>query len=145
MSIDWENAPEGATHCIDEEFAKFIDGGDFKFHDGEWVAPTTPWSLEKYIKRNEEAGGMEWDIQERPQPEQTTSKSNGLTADYYELPANATQLQDLISFKDMNAQVGESFRSLYRYGQSSHSDKLRDAKKVVFYMNAEIERLEKYG
>ena len=81
----------------------------------------------------------------RPQQPSETSTSNGLTADYYELPANATQLQDLISFKDMNAQVGESFRSLYRYGQSSHSDKLRDAKKVVFYMNSEIERLEKYG
>ena len=78
------------------------------------------------------------------EPEKASSTSNGLTADYYELPANAKQLQDLISFKDMNAQVGESFRSLYRYGQSSHSDKLRDAKKVLFYMQAEIERLEKY-
>ena len=72
-------------------------------------------------------------------------KSDGSSAKYYELPKGAKELQDLISYKGMNAQVGESFRSLYRYGESSHSTKLRDAKKVVFYMIAEIERLEKYG
>jgi len=71
--------------------------------------------------------------------------SDGTTASYYELPPEAKEVQDLISFKNMNAQVGESFRSLYRYGESSHSDKLRDARKVVFYMQAEIERLLKYG
>lgn len=71
--------------------------------------------------------------------------SDGSTASYYQLPPDVTQLQDLISYKNMNSQIGESFRSLYRYGESSHSDKLRDAKKVLFYMQAEIERLEKYG
>jgi hypothetical protein len=71
--------------------------------------------------------------------------SDGSTASYYELPPEAKEVQDLISFKNMNAQVGESFRSLYRYGESSHSDRLRDARKVVFYMQAEIERLLKYG
>ena len=72
------------------------------------------------------------------------TKSDGSTASYYELPPGASELQDLISYKDMNAQVGESFRSLYRYGESSHSDKMRDAKKVMFYMQAEVERLRKY-
>jgi hypothetical protein len=72
------------------------------------------------------------------------SKSDGSTASYYELPDGAKELQDLISAKDMNAQVGEAFRSLYRFGQSSHSDKIRDAKKVIFYMQAEIARIEKY-
>ena len=68
--------------------------------------------------------------------------SDGSTASYYELPTGATQLQDLISFKDMNAQVGEIFRSAYRYGQVSHSAKMRDAKKMKFYVEAEIKRLE---
>jgi hypothetical protein len=74
-----------------------------------------------------------------------TTHSDGSTASYYELPEGASELQDLISFKDMNAQVGEAFRSLYRYGQSSHSDKMRDCKKVIYYMNAELERLKRYG
>ena len=69
--------------------------------------------------------------------------SDGSTASYYELPKAATQLQDLISEKDMNAQIGEIFRSCYRYGEVSHSDKLRDAKKMKFYAEAEIKRLSK--
>ena len=69
------------------------------------------------------------------------SVSDGSTASYYELPEGAKELQDLISYKDMNAQIGEIFRATYRYGQSSHSDKLRDAKKIRFYIDAEIKRL----
>ncbi len=67
--------------------------------------------------------------------------SDGSTASYYELPKGAKELQDLISHKNMNAQIGEIFRACYRYGQASHSDQLRDAKKIRFYINAEIKRL----
>jgi hypothetical protein len=72
----------------------------------------------------------------------TKAVSDGSTASYYELPARATELQDLISHKNMNAQIGEIFRAAYRYGASSHSDELRDAKKIRFYIDAEIKRLE---
>ena len=68
-------------------------------------------------------------------------KSDGSTAKYYELPKNARELQDLISYKNMNAQIGEIFRACFRYGQVEHSDRLRDAKKIKFYVEAEIERL----
>tara|TARA_R110000803_G_scaffold35741_4_gene77133 strand:+ start:244 stop:627 length:384 start_codon:yes stop_codon:yes gene_type:complete len=68
--------------------------------------------------------------------------SDGSSADYYDVPKSCKQLQDLISHKDMNAQMGEIFRSCYRYGQVAHSKKLRDAKKIKFYAEAEIKRLE---
>jgi len=68
-------------------------------------------------------------------------KSDGSTAKYYELPKNARELQDLISYKNMNAQIGEIFRSCFRFGQAEHSDKVRDAKKIFFYISAEIKRL----
>ena len=71
--------------------------------------------------------------------------SDGSSANYYKFPEDATELQHLISAKDMNAQIGEIFRACYRYGEVSHSPKLRDAKKIRFYIDAEIERLEKYG
>jgi hypothetical protein len=71
------------------------------------------------------------------------SRSDGSTADYYVLPEGATQLQDLISHRNMNAQIGEITRACYRYGMASHSDMLRDAKKIRFYAQAEVERLEK--
>ena len=69
--------------------------------------------------------------------------SDGSTASYYEVPADAKELQDLISHKNMNAQIGEIFRSCYRYGEVAHSKMLRDAKKIKFYAEAEIKRLEK--
>lgn len=75
----------------------------------------------------------------------TREISDGSTAEYYELPEGARELQDLISYKDMNAQIGEVFRTSYRYGSAAHSDMLRDAKKMRFYVQAEIDRLEKYG
>lgn len=70
-------------------------------------------------------------------------RSDGSTASYYELPAGATELQHLISHRNMNGQVAEIFRSCYRYGMADHSDMMRDAKKIRFYAQAEIERLEK--
>ena len=80
-------------------------------------------------------------------PEVERSKSDGSTASYYELPKDSTELQHLISHRDMNAQIGEIFRACYRYGIASHSDKLRDAKKIMFYAQSEIDRLIKlkYG
>lgn len=73
-----------------------------------------------------------------------SNKSDGSTASYYQLPEGAKELQDLISFKDMNSQIGEIFRAAYRYGYASHSDKLRDAKKIKFYIEAEIRRLQQW-
>jgi hypothetical protein len=68
--------------------------------------------------------------------------SDGSSAVYYVLPYNCEELQDLISHKNMNAQIGEIFRACYRYGEVAHSDMLRDAKKIKFYAEAEIKRLE---
>ena len=72
-----------------------------------------------------------------------SARSDGASADYYLLPKNATQLQDLISHRNMNAQIGEIFRACYRYGIASHSDQLRDAKKILFYAHSEVKRLER--
>ena len=74
---------------------------------------------------------------------QQKEASDGSSADYYKLPPGATQLQDLISHKNMNAQIGEIFRACYRLGQVSHSPDIRDVKKILFYANAELARLER--
>jgi hypothetical protein len=68
--------------------------------------------------------------------------SDGSTASYYELPEGAKELQHLISHRDMNAQIGEIFRACYRYGRVAHSPCKRDIKKIIFYAQAELERLE---
>ena len=71
--------------------------------------------------------------------------SDGVTASYYELPPDAKEIQDLIAYKNMNSQMGEIGRTWYRYGQCSHSDQMREINKIIFYANAEKDRLEKYG
>ena len=68
-------------------------------------------------------------------------QSDGSTASYYELPEGATELQDLISAKNMNAQIGEIFRECYRYNQAAHCDEERGIKKILFYAKAELERI----
>lgn len=75
----------------------------------------------------------------------STSRSDGSTASYYVLPKGAKELQHLIAHKNMNAQIGEIFRACYRYGEVEHSEMLRDAKKMKFYAEAEIERLTKWS
>lgn len=55
---------------------------------------------------------------------------------------NSTELQQIISALDLNAQTGEMVRAIYRKGRASHSDELRDARKVLFYAQAEVRRLE---
>ena len=74
-----------------------------------------------------------------------TTASDGSSASYYELPEGAKELQDIISAENMNGQIAEIFRACKRYGKVQHSDMLRDAKKMRFYANAEVERLERYG
>lgn len=83
-----------------------------------------------------------YDAAFRPDEAAPTVASDGSTASYYQLPAGAKELQDLISHRDMNAQIGEIFRATYRYGQASHSPKIRDIKKIIYYAQEELKRLE---
>ena len=108
-----------------------------------WLSPIPLWAVSE---------GWEWDCEINKLVHHTDDpiskpkeKSDGSTADYYKLPEGATELQDLISYKNMNAQIGEIQRAVYRYGQVAHSEMLRDAKKIKFYIEAEIKRLEKYN
>lgn len=95
------------------------------------------------------ARGYEIGIPAKPSPPPASppafpQASDGSTASYYVLPEGAKELQDLISYRNMNAQLGEIFRACYRYGQCPHSPKSRDIKKIIFYAEAELARLEKY-
>lgn len=68
--------------------------------------------------------------------------SDGSKAGYYDLPEGAKQLGDLIAYRNLNHADGEMFCAIYRKGLASHSDALRDARKVLFYAAAEVRRLE---
>ena len=70
------------------------------------------------------------------------SINNGGSTDYYKLPNNAKDLQDLIEYKEMNFALGNIFKAVYRFGSCSHSDTIRDLNKIVYFANREIKRLE---
>jgi hypothetical protein len=104
---------------------------------------STPEEWDEAFEKDNARKKREWAGKYVDPYDNDLSKSDGSTAKYYELPDDATELQDLISHKNMNAQDGEIFRTVYRKGEASHSDQLRDAKKVQYYADAEVLRLEK--
>lgn len=71
-----------------------------------------------------------------------TGKNDGGSADYYKLPNNATDLQDLIEHKAMNFSVGNILKSAYRLNDNTHSDYKRDLKKIIWFANRELEALD---
>ena len=122
-----------------------IDSQMQEAHDSNYA---TPQDLDRIKKENRgwvyiDAPEIDNEMQEAH--DSIDNVSDGSTASYYELPDHASELQHLISHKNMNAQMGEIFRSCYRYGSASHSDQLRDAKKIKFYIDAEIERLNNWS
>ena len=71
-----------------------------------------------------------------------TEKPGGSTPQQYGLPAGATELQDLIEYREMNFALGNIFKACYRQGTCSHSDELRDMRKILWFAQREIDRLE---
>jgi len=69
-------------------------------------------------------------------------RPGGSTPSQYGLPEGATDLQDLIEYRDMNFALGNIFKACYRRGTCSHSDELRDMRKVLWFAEREINRLE---
>jgi hypothetical protein len=72
------------------------------------------------------------------------NKNDGGSADYYQLPEGATELQDLIEARGMNFAIGNIFKAAYRLGaDSSLSNPIRDLKKIVWFAEREITRRSK--
>jgi len=63
-------------------------------------------------------------------------RGDGGKTNYYALPPNATELKDLIRHKNMLHGVGEAFCALYRL--NDNGEYLRNLKKVIFYIQEEI-------
>ena len=72
-------------------------------------------------------------------------KPGGSTPSQYGLPKDAIDLQDLIEYRSMNFAIGNIFKACYRRGTCSHSDELRDMRKILWFADREIKRLEAEG
>lgn len=66
--------------------------------------------------------------------------SGGSNPKQYGLPAGATDLQDLIEYREMNFAVGNIFKACYRLGTCDHSDRKRDLEKIIWFAQRELKR-----
>ena len=62
-------------------------------------------------------------------------KSDGGSTSYYELPGGATELNDLIEYKNMSFALGNIFKACYRLGEKDSADTLYDLNKIVYFAN----------
>ena len=65
----------------------------------------------------------------------------GDDADYYKLPSNATDLQDLIEYKKMDFATGNIFKACFRLGEKSGTSREYDLDKIIYFAN----RLKQQG
>jgi hypothetical protein len=69
--------------------------------------------------------------------------NDGGSTDYYKVPQNAIDLQDLIEYKNMNWNIANIFKACYRLGECTHSDTTRDLNKIKWFIDREIKRVSK--
>jgi hypothetical protein len=69
-------------------------------------------------------------------------KSDGGSSGYYQLPAAAVEIQDLVEYRNMNFAVGNIFKAAYRMGQKAGNDELYEIRKIIWYANRELVRLK---
>ena len=67
--------------------------------------------------------------------------TGGSTPEIYGIPKGATDLQDLIEYKNMNFAEGNMFKACYRLGQKN--DRLYDLRKIRWFVDREIAIEEK--
>lgn len=65
--------------------------------------------------------------------------SDGGSTSYYELPPQATELNDLIEYKGMSFALGNIFKACYRFGEKDAASRMYDLNKIIYF----AERLKK--
>ena len=70
-------------------------------------------------------------------------ENGGSTPSQYQLPPSCKQLQDLIEFRAMNYAVGNILKATYRMGNCTHSNRIRDLNKIIWFATREIKRISR--
>lgn len=72
-----------------------------------------------------------------------TNIPDGWSSDYYKIPVGASELGDLIEHRNMNFNIGNIFKAAYRLGSKPGVSDLYDLKKILWFVEREIKRIEK--
>jgi len=70
-------------------------------------------------------------------------KSDGWSTSYYELPAYAKELQDLIEYRNMDYTIGNIFKACYRIGHKDGNDDLYDANKILWFAKRKVNQIKR--
>lgn len=65
----------------------------------------------------------------------SSASSDGSTAAYYEFPADAQELIDLIEHKAMGFNQGNIFKAAYRLGEKDGVSIIYDLNKIIYFAN----------
>jgi len=146
-------ANDGNTYLkIDNELYLDHHGDLFNVVDNKKDIWKTPWEMDLsgvhsvvYMVLDEDDNQKHTDKTIEPQQIGGTHYSDksieptrdGGSTDYYKLPIDAINLQDLIELKDMNFSVGNIFKACYRLNDEHHSSRTRELNKMKWF----IERL----
>lgn len=74
-------------------------------------------------------------------PTENTEGNGGSTPSQYALPEGATELQDLIEYRDMNFAWGNMFKSCYRLGFKNAPE--YELNKIIYFAKRELKRIKK--
>lgn len=66
---------------------------------------------------------------------------SGADGKYYSLPEGASELADLINYRNMNFNIGNIFKACYRLGQKEGVSVKYDLEKIRCYIDLELRRL----
>ncbi|WP_235817675.1 hypothetical protein [Brucella cytisi] len=64
---------------------------------------------------------------------QGAGSSDGGSTSYYELPPQATELNDLIEHKGMSFALGNIFKACYRFGEKDAASRMYDLNKIIYF------------
>ena len=71
--------------------------------------------------------------------------NNGGNTDYYDLPSEAKNCQDIIEWRSMNFAQGNIFKVAFTFNQGRHAatNYERELNKIIFFAKRELERINK--
>lgn len=137
MDYDLDPNKEAAKNINDPEYWEDPEFGKIKVRKG-----AAKQFMEKLAKTGETSiiPGLQ---DSRTMPNLHDDLPGGSTPVQYSLPVGATELQDLIEYRDMNFAIGNIFKAAFRLGHCDHSDPARDLRKIIFFAWREMERITK--
>lgn len=116
----WLHSRLGAIHKYRFRLAPVIE------RDDEWKSGDCHFTAHNTLA----AAKVEWPTTGCPP---SSGKSSGGSTAYYNIPANAKDLQDLIELKKMNFSRANIFKAAYRLGEKDNTSDRYDLNKIIWF------------